>query len=136
MGSLKGKTATARRGENGEVVYDMHRQEVSNNPATWPQALYRSLHKDSAARKDALNDLLRSEEAAAKNNTTSLSGGAGNVSGQHTGGSVATTATQTQATEGNPGMGDPEANADIDLSTSDTTARRKAGYRRDSGLRI
>lgn len=135
MGSIKGK-ATARRGENGEVVYDMHREEVSNNPATWPRALYRSLQTPSAARTVALKELLRSEEAAAKSNTTSLSGGAGNVSGQHTGGSVATTATQTQATEGNPGMGDTGANADIDLSTSDTTIRRKAGYRRDSGIRI
>lgn len=122
MGLLKGNAtallkgnATARRGANGEVKYD----------TKWRRAKER-----------ALGELLRSEEAAASNTTSALYGGVGNVSGQPAGGSIATTTTQTQAQEGNPGMGDTGANADIDLSTSDTTIRRKAGYRRDSGIRI
>lgn len=142
MGRLNGK-ATARSGENGEVEYDMDYQELrsrnQSRPESGPETLIRSMYKTSAmkkAREEALGELLRSEEAAARNTTKALSGGAGNVSGQPEGGSVATTTTQTQATEGNPGMDDHEANSDIDLSTSDTTIRRKAGYRRDSGIRI
>ena len=39
-------------------------------------------------------------------------------------------------TEGNPGQGDVQSQGDVDLSTSDTTIRRRGGYRRDSGIRI
>lgn len=38
--------------------------------------------------------------------------------------------------EGNPGQGDNQSQGDVDLSTSETTLRRRGGYRRDSGLRI
>lgn len=142
MGGLTGKT-TARRGANGEVEYYQapytpgDRANQSGNGSWLETAGNRILHPfiaKKARENSALKDLLSSEEAAAKNNTTSLYGSAGNVSDQPTGGSVATTT--AQATEGNPGMGDNEANSDIDLSTSDTTIRRKAGYRRDSGIRI
>lgn len=143
MGRLKGNT-TARRGKNGEVEYDIDYPKFSDptnpnggNPRV--EAIFRRVYNGSPevkrAKEKALGELLRSEEAAVRNTTSELSG-AGNVSGQPTGGSVATTTTQTQAPEGNPGMGDTGANADIDLSTSDTTTRRKAGYRRDSGIRI
>ena len=48
------------------------------------------------------------------------------------GGANATTNGQGSSTytEGGPGQGD------VDLSTSDTSLRRRGGYRRDSGLRI
>ena len=39
-------------------------------------------------------------------------------------------------TKGNPGQDDSQSQGDVDLSTSDTTLRRRGGYRRDSGLRI
>lgn len=39
-------------------------------------------------------------------------------------------------TEGNPGQGDSQSQGDVDLSTSDTTLRRRGGYRRDAGIRI
>lgn len=140
MGRLRGNV-TARRGENGEVEYDYPEAKVPGNGI--PQGLepiMRSVYNGSPegrrAKEKALGELLSSEEAAARNTTSAVSGGVGNVSGQPAGGSIATTTTQTQAPEGNPGMGDTGANADIDLSTSDTTIRRKAGYRRDSGIRI
>ena len=38
--------------------------------------------------------------------------------------------------EGNPGQGDSQSQGDVDLSTSDTTLRRRGGYRRDAGIRI
>ena len=38
--------------------------------------------------------------------------------------------------EGNPGQGDNQSQSDVDLSTSDTTRRRRGGYRHDSGITI
>ena len=43
---------------------------------------------------------------------------------------------EPDTSQGNPGQDDNQSQGDVDLSTSDTTLRRKGGYRRDSGIRI
>ncbi len=74
---------------------------------------------------------LSAAEKAAQEKTASLAASAG-------GGVAATTNGRGSNTyiEGNPGQGDNQSQGDVDLSTSDTTLRRRGDYRRDSGLRI
>lgn len=149
MGSLKGKVE-ARRGANGEVEYDTSGAEykaaefnktsigtVGGRASTARNSINKIYEHNAMAqaKEAALGNLLQSEqEAAIKKTTAAVAAGGGNLSTPATGGSVSVTT--MRAPEGNPGMDDPEANADIDLSTSDTTTRRKAGFRRDSGIRI
>lgn len=68
---------------------------------------------------------LSAAEKAAQEKTAALAASAG-------GGAAIDTNDQGSNTyiEGSPDQGD------VDLSTSDTTLRRRGGYRRDSGLRI
>lgn len=149
MGSVNGNVS-ARRGANGEVEYDtsgaeykaaeFNRSSIGSvgeraGPARDSMNRIYEYHAMAQAKEAALGNLMQSEqEAAIKKTTEAVAAGGGNLSTPTTGGSVSVTAMRAPA--GNPGMDDPEANADIDLSTSDTTIRRKAGYRRDSGIRI
>ena len=74
---------------------------------------------------------LSAAERASQEKTASLAASAG-------GGVAATTNGRGSNTyiEGNPGQADNQSQGDVDLSTSDTTLRRRGGYRRDSGIRI
>ena len=70
-------------------------------------------------------------EKAAQEKTAALAASAGGGASTSTNGYGSNT-----YIEGNPGQGDNQSQGDVDLSTSDTTLRRRGGYRRDSGLRI
>lgn len=125
---------TARRGANGEVEYEAAKAQRIGDPKEsnlYTTVYNRHLEKGKAS---ALAELYRSEEAAIRSKTSALASTVGGVTG--TGAGYSSASSSTRAPEGNPGMEDPDASADIDLSTSDTTARRKAGYRRDNGIRI
>ena len=124
-------------------------QAGGGNKPPGPDALIGSMYEITTletAKKAAFDGLIASEEAAARGNTASLASSAVSVGGLPTSTSApggkqgaagySNTSSSTRVPEGNPGMGDTGANSDIDLSTSDTTTRRKAGYRRDSGIRI
>ena len=105
---------SARRGEDGNVVYD--RTDMNGNAITDGKQFGNNAQETAAIQE-------RSAALAGTGVTTNASGSGGSGAGN-------------APVQGNPGLGDEEANGDIDLSTSDTTARRKAGYRRDNGIRI
>ena len=72
---------------------------------------------------------LSAAEKAAAQKTSELANSAGrgiNTNGQGS----------SSYTEGNPGQDDNKSQGDVDLSTSDTTLRRRGGYRRDAGISI
>lgn len=85
--------------------------------------------RDAKAQADAA--ALSAAEKAASQKTSELANSAG-------GGITISTNGQgsTSYTEGNPGQDDNQSQGDVDLSTSDTTLRRRGGYRRDAGIRI
>lgn len=125
---------TARRGADGSIQYD-----TESGPTTGIGAS--SGMRNAIAKKNlekgkeaALAELYSSEEAAIRSKTAALSGSVGGLTGTSAGYSNASS--EARVPESNPGISDPDSQGDIDLSTSDTTARRKAGYRRDSGIRI
>lgn len=117
---------SARRGEDGNVVYD--RTDMSGN-AVNPDMMNKSMAKEE---DKALSGLYERETAEIQARSAALAGTGVTTNASGSSGSGAGNA----PVQGNPGLGDEEANGDIDLSTSDTTARRKAGYRRDNGVRI
>lgn len=87
--------------------------------------------RDAQAKAQADAAALSSAEQAASQKTAELANSAGggitiNTNGQGS----------TSYTEGNPGQDDNQSQGDVDLSTSDTTLRRRGGYRRDAGIRI
>lgn len=134
MGSSK---VTARRAEDNSVVYD--REAASNQQSN--SVIGRMIQsKQGEADAAALNRLHASEEAAIRQKTESIKAGLGGIAGStsvSTSGTGAGYASATNTTAaGNPGQSDTQSQGDVDLSTSDNTARRKAGYRRDSGIRI
>lgn len=126
-------TAVARRGANGEVEYEVHNPQAEQlQKASGKSSVVRTYtsigtrQRTQQAKDAALNELHAREEAEAQARTKAMYGAASSHSGQGT----------STYTEGNPGQGDNQSQGDVDLSTSDTTSRRRGGYRRDSGLRI
>ena len=75
--------------------------------------------------------VLSAAEKAAAQKTAELANSAGGGVSINTNGQ-----SSSSYTEGNPGQDDSQSQGDVDLSTSDTTLRRRGGYRRDSGIRI
>lgn len=131
---------TARRGASGEVEYDTS-QVRSLSGGSFDDNAATRFHKTTGyqktvgkAKEAALAELYSSEEAAVRSKTSALAGSVGGLTGTSAGYSNASS--EARVPESNPGISDPDSQGDIDLSTSDTTARRKAGYRRDSGIRI
>lgn len=125
---------TARRGADGTIQYDADSGPAAGIGASsgMHQAIYKkNLEKGKEA---ALAELYSSEEAAVRSKTSALAATVGGLTG--TGAGYSNASSEARVPEGNPGISDPDSQGDIDLSTSDTTARRKAGYRRDSGIRI
>ena len=125
---------TARRGADGAVEYDgaMPGKDIAARASGIPKSLYNEF---AASGKDAaLAELRSSEEAAIRGKTSALAATVGGLTGTDAGYSNASS--EARVPDSNPGISAPDSQGDIDLSTSDTTARRKAGYRRDSGIRI
>ena len=122
---------TARRGEDGGVVYDRTSMNgVSIAEGKQFGGVGSKYWKKEEAK--ALSGLYERETADVQARTAELAG-----MGSTTNASASSGVGERSPTvQGNPGLGDEEASGDIALSTSDTTARRKAGYRRDNGLRI
>lgn len=125
---------TARRGADGTVEYD-----TESGPSTVTgvsSGMHSAIAKKNLdkGKEAALAELHSSEEAAIRSKTSALAGSVGGLTGTSAGYSNASS--EARVPESNPGISDPDSQGDIDLSTSDTTARRKAGYRRDSGIRI
>ena len=126
---------TARRGADGSIQYDTESGPTTGVGASPGMrnaaAAKRNLDKGKEA---ALAELYSSEEAAVRSKTSALAATVGGLTG--TGAGYSNASSEARVPESNPGISDPDSQGDIDLSTSDTTARRKAGYRRDSGIRI
>lgn len=125
---------TARRGADGTIQYDTSQglQYANNAPSGIRNAIAKkNLEKGKEA---ALAELYSSEEAAVRSKTSALAATVGGLTG--TGAGYSNASSEARVPESNPGISDPDSQGDIDLSTSDTTARRKAGYRRDNGIRI
>lgn len=125
---------TARRGADGTIQYDTEPGPLNPDGAASGKrkAFYnQELEKGKAS---ARAELYSSEEAAIRSKTSALSATVGGLTG--TGAGYSNASSETRVPESNPGISDSDSQGDIDLSTSDTTARRKAGYRRDSGIRI
>lgn len=87
--------------------------------------------QERQAQEQAAAAALSAAEKAAQEKTAALAASAGGGASTTTNGYGSST-----YTEGNPGQGDDQSQGDVDLSTSDTTLRRRGGYRRDSGMRI
>ena len=130
-------TAVARRGAKGEVEYEMSPdprvQQLSKDSgtnATINSTRYKIFSRQSEQRaKDAaLNELHSREEAEVQARTSAMYGAASSYSPSGQGTST--------YTEGNPGQNDTQADGGVDLGSSDTTQRRRGGYRRGAGIRI
>lgn len=121
---------SARRGEDGNVVYD--RTDLNGNAITEGKQFGSNARYWKDQEESALSGLHARETAEIQGRSAALAGTGVTTNASGSSGSGAGNA----PVQGNPGLGDEEANGDIDLSTSDTTARRKAGYRRDNGIRI
>ena len=96
--------------------------------------LMRSLVKRNQERKEqeqAAAAALSAAEKAAQEKTAALAASARGGATTSTNGYGSNT-----HIEGNPGQGDNQSQSDVDLSTSDTTRRRRGGYRHDSGITI
>lgn len=96
----------------------------------FPKRLFQAA-RDRKEQEQAAAAALSAAEKAASQKTAELANSAGggitiNTNGQGS----------TSYTEGNPGQGDNQSQGEVDLSTSDTTLRRRGGYRRDAGIRI
>ena len=87
--------------------------------------------RDAEAKAKADAAALSAEEQAAAKKTAELANSAGGGANINTNGQGS-----SSYTEGNPGQGDSQSHGDVDLSTSDTTLRRRGGYRRDAGISI
>lgn len=106
-----------------EVMSGVRVSEISGK-------LFAKSQSDKAAKEAAAAQMREAEQAAAQK-TAKLANSAGggitiNTDGR---GSIS-------YTEGNPGQDDSQSHGDVDLNTSDTTLRRRGGYRRDAGIRI
>lgn len=129
-------TAVARRGANGAVEYEMRNDARleklarDSGNSTLQSNRYKSYSRQSEQRaKDAaLKELHAREGAEAQARTQAMYGSASSYSPSGQG-----TSTHTA---GNPGQNDTQADGDVDLGSSDTTLRRRGGYRRDAGIRI
>ena len=87
--------------------------------------------RERQAQEQAAAAALSAAEKAAAQKTAELANSAGGGITIDTNGQGS-----TSYTEGNPGQDDSQSQGDVDLSTSDTTLRRRGGYRRDAGIRI
>lgn len=92
---------------------------------------FREAHARRAREQAAAAAALSAAEKTASQKTAELANSAGG------GLSISTDGRGNSSyTEGNPGQDDSQSQGDVDLSTSDTTLRRRGGYRRDAGVRI
>lgn len=106
---------------------DNQGQRVSGLPIFKP---FRVAQAKKAHEQAAAAAMSAAEKAAAQK-TAELANSAGGGISINTNGQGS-----SSYTEGNPGQDDSQSQGDVDLSTSDTTLRRRGGYRRDAGIRI
>ena len=90
-----------------------------------------SASQERKAQEQAAAAALSAAEKAAAQKTAELANSAGGGVSINTNGQGS-----SSYTEGNPGQDDSQSQGDVDLSASDTTLRRRGGYRRDGGIRI
>ena len=91
----------------------------------------RNARAEREAKAQADTAALSAAEQAAAKKTAELANSAGGGANINTNGQGS-----SSYTEGNPGQDDNQSQGDVDLSTSDTTLRRRGGYTRDNGIRI
>ena len=91
----------------------------------------RKAKAEREAKAQADTAALSAAEQAAAKKTAELANSAGGGANINTNGQGS-----SSYTEGNPGQDDNQSQGDVDLSTSDTTFRRRGGYTRDNGIRI
>ena len=117
----------------GLRTVDEAQAEIDKSGDTVAQGAFKRTREryEQQAQEQAAAAALSAAEKTAAQKTAELANSAG-------GGVNINTNSQGSSsyTEGNPGQDDSQSQGDVDLSTSDTTLRRRGGYRRDSGLRI
>ena len=125
--------AAGIRAARGHRTVDEAQAEIDKSQDTVAQRSFMRgrERRERQAQEQAAAAAMSAAEKAAAQKTAELANSAG-------GGVSINTNSQGSAsyTEGNPGQDDSQSQGDVDLSTSDTTLRRRGGYRRDSGLRI
>lgn len=122
------------RALRGQRTVGEAQAEVDKSQDTGVRGVFKRLATKmelEAQEQAAATAALSASEKAAQAKTASLAASAG-------GGANINTNSQGSSsyTEGNPGQGDSQSHGDVELSTSDTTLRRRGGYRRDGGIRI
>lgn len=132
MGSarLQGKKLALEQGQQEPSP----KQGLDNQPQSTLSSGLFSKAREAQARKEqeqADAAALSAAEKAAAQKTAELANSAGGGININTNGQGS-----SSYTEGNPGQDDNQSQGDVDLSTSDTTLRRRGGYRRDAGIRI
>lgn len=107
--------------------------EIDKSQDTVAQRAFKRLRgqMERQEQEQASAAALSAAEKAAAQKTSELANSAGGGISINTNGQGS-----TSYTEGNPGQDDNQSQGDVDLSTSDTTLRRRGGYRRDAGIRI
>ena len=133
MGSarLQGKKLAREQGQQEPDTSQGLDNSIGNGTVTGRMWRFGKSQQERQAQEQAAAAAMSAAEKAAAQKTAELANSAG-------GGVNINTNSQGSSsyTEGNPGQDDSQSQGDVDLSTSDTTLRRRGGYRRDSGLRI
>ena len=123
----------ARSPAEAQAVYNKAKGSDSQTQGTVLRGTFKRVAeaRERQAREQAAAAALSAAEKAAQEKTASLAASVGGGASTTTNGYGSNT-----YIEGNPGQADNQSQGDVDLSTSDTTLRRRGGYRRDSGIRI
>lgn len=133
MGSarLQGKKLALEQGQQEPDTAQGLDNSIGNGTVTGRMRLFGKGQQERQAQEQAAAAALSAAEKAAAQKTSELANSAGGGISINTNGQGS-----TSYTEGNPGQDDNQSQGDVDLSTSDTTLRRRGGYRRDAGIRI
>lgn len=117
----------------GRRTMDEAQTEIDKSQDTVAQRSFKRLRGqvERQEQEQAAAAALSAAEKAASQKTAELANSAGGGISINTNGQGS-----TSYTEGNPGQDDNHSQGDVDLSTSDTTRRRRGGYRRDAGISI
>lgn len=133
MGSarLQGKKLALEQGQQEPDTAQGLDNSIGKGTVTGRMRLFGKGQQERQAQEQAAAAALSAAEKAAAQKTSELANSAGGGISINTNGQGS-----TSYTEGNPGQDDNQSQGDVDLSTSDTTLRRRGGYRRDAGIRI
>ena len=133
MGSarLQGKKLAREQGQQEPDTSQGLDNSIGNGTVTGRMWRFGKSQQERQAQEQAAAAAMSAAEKAAQEKTAALAASARGGATTSTNGYGSNT-----YIEGNPGQDDSQSQGDVDLSTSDTTLRRRGGYRRDSGLRI